>query len=79
MVFHSGRYQCLDKSVALMEFNKIIVELLRTFDFSIVDAERPARITNAMNSITFLMYPIVDNVYQGVWLIKDFWVRITLR
>lgn len=27
MVFHSGRYQCLGKLVALMEFNKIFVEV----------------------------------------------------
>ena len=27
MVFHSGKYQCLGKSVALMEFNKIFVEV----------------------------------------------------
>ncbi|KAF3048328.1 hypothetical protein E8E12_011693 [Didymella heteroderae] len=60
MIFHSGKYQCLGKSVALLEFNKIFVELLRTFDFSVINDEKPARITNA-----------------GVWLIKDFWVRVT--
>jgi cytochrome P450 len=27
MVFHSGKYQCLGKPVALMEFNKIFVEV----------------------------------------------------
>ncbi|KAJ4335660.1 hypothetical protein N0V87_005918 [Didymella glomerata] len=47
MIFHSGKYQCLGKSVALMEFNKVFVELLRTFDFSIVNTEKPALITNA--------------------------------
>ncbi|KAF2467480.1 cytochrome P450 [Lindgomyces ingoldianus] len=47
LVFHYGKYQCLGKSVALMEFNKIFVELLRKFDFSITCPERPARIDNA--------------------------------
>ncbi|KAH6629589.1 cytochrome P450 [Boeremia exigua] len=62
LIFHAGKYQCLGKSVALMEFNKLFVELLRAFDFSIVNVEKPAHVTNA-----------------GVWLIKDFWVRISLR
>ena len=49
LVFHYGKYQCLGKSVAWMEFNKIFVELLRRFDFSIVNAEKPARIENAVS------------------------------
>lgn len=51
MIFHSGKYQCLGKSVALMEFNKVFVELLRTFNFSIVNSEKPALITNAVSII----------------------------
>ncbi|ORY18140.1 cytochrome P450 [Clohesyomyces aquaticus] len=47
LVFHYGKWQCLGKSVALMEFNKIFVELLRRFDFSITNPERPVRIKNA--------------------------------
>ncbi|TAQ91397.1 hypothetical protein B7494_g353 [Chlorociboria aeruginascens] len=35
LVFHYGKYQCLGKMVALMELNKIFVELLRRFDFAI--------------------------------------------
>ncbi|KAJ4989638.1 benzoate 4-monooxygenase cytochrome p450 [Stagonosporopsis vannaccii] len=62
LIFHSGKYQCLGKHVALMEFNKIFVELLRAFEFAVVHTEKPAHITNA-----------------GVWLIKDFWVRVTVR
>jgi hypothetical protein len=27
LVFHSGKWQCLGKTVALMEFNKIFVEV----------------------------------------------------
>ncbi|KEZ41656.1 hypothetical protein SAPIO_CDS6974 [Scedosporium apiospermum] len=51
MVFHSGKYQCLGKSVALMEFNKIFVELLRRFDFQLANAQKPAEITNALHEI----------------------------
>ncbi|KAF2008622.1 cytochrome P450 [Aaosphaeria arxii CBS 175.79] len=62
LVFHYGKYQCLGKSVAMMEFNKIFVELLRKFDFSITRPDKPVRISNA-----------------GIWIIEDFWVRITQR
>ncbi|KAF2850607.1 cytochrome P450 [Plenodomus tracheiphilus IPT5] len=47
LVFHYGKYQCLGKAVALMEFNKVFVELLRRFDFAVVCPERPAKISNA--------------------------------
>ncbi|PKS13186.1 hypothetical protein jhhlp_000531 [Lomentospora prolificans] len=47
LVFHSGRYQCLGKSVALMEFNKIFVELLRRYDFQLVHPQKPFEIFNA--------------------------------
>ncbi|KAK3385839.1 cytochrome P450 [Podospora didyma] len=47
LVFHYGRYQCLGKPVALMEFNKVFVELLRRFDFAIVRPDKAAEIGNA--------------------------------
>ncbi|OAL04444.1 cytochrome P450 [Phaeosphaeriaceae sp. SRC1lsM3a] len=47
LIFHYGKYQCLGKSVALMEFNKIFVELLRKFDFSIAHSAQPTKIENA--------------------------------
>ncbi|KAK2035877.1 benzoate 4-monooxygenase cytochrome P450 [Colletotrichum somersetense] len=33
LVFGAGRWQCAGKAVALIELNKIIVELIRNFDF----------------------------------------------
>ncbi|EKD12716.1 uncharacterized protein L3040_006865 [Drepanopeziza brunnea f. sp. 'multigermtubi'] len=62
LIFHSGGFQCLGKPVALMELNKIFVELLRRFDFGIVNPNRPADIKNA-----------------GIWIITNFWVRVTRR
>ncbi|KAG5657686.1 hypothetical protein KAF25_007719 [Fusarium avenaceum] len=47
LVFSSGKWQCIGKPVAIMELNKIFVELFRRFDFSIVRPERPLNITNA--------------------------------
>ncbi|RSL52120.1 hypothetical protein CEP53_008193 [Fusarium sp. AF-6] len=65
LVFSSGKYQCLGKPVALMELNKIFVELLRRFDFAMARPERPLHIMNAL--------------LQGIWLIEDFPVRISRR
>ncbi|KAK0649881.1 cytochrome P450 [Cercophora newfieldiana] len=62
LVFHYGKYMCLGKPVAMMEFNKIFVELLRRFDFSIVNPQKPAKFFNA-----------------GIWIMEDFWVRVTKR
>ncbi|KAK4183986.1 Pisatin demethylase [Podospora australis] len=47
MVFHYGKWQCPGRTVALMEFNKIFVELLRRFEFSTVNPTAAAKITNA--------------------------------
>ncbi|KAK5651583.1 hypothetical protein OQA88_11856 [Cercophora sp. LCS_1] len=47
LIFHYGKFQCLGKPVALMEFNKIFVELLRRFDFVAVRPEKPAKLFNA--------------------------------
>ncbi|KAL3595685.1 hypothetical protein FPOAC2_10040 [Fusarium poae] len=47
LVFSSGKWQCLGKPVAIMELNKIFVELLRRFNFSIVNPEKPLDIFNA--------------------------------
>lgn len=43
LVFGYGRYQCLGKTLAMMELNKIFVELLRNFDFNIVNPLSPVR------------------------------------
>ncbi|KAI0399649.1 cytochrome P450 [Xylaria palmicola] len=40
-VFGWGRWQCLGKQIALLELNKVIVELLRHFDFQVVDLQQP--------------------------------------
>jgi cytochrome P450 len=47
LLFHYGKYKCLGQNVALMEFNKVFVELLRRFEFSIVYPHKAVKITNA--------------------------------
>ncbi|RSM20322.1 hypothetical protein CDV31_000817 [Fusarium ambrosium] len=46
LIFSYGRWQCLGRPIALMELNKIYVELLRQFDFSICDSTKPWKVFN---------------------------------
>ncbi|CZR65017.1 related to pisatin demethylase (cytochrome P450) [Phialocephala subalpina] len=44
LVFSYGKYQCLGKNIAMMELNKVFVELLRNFDFNIVNPFEPLKL-----------------------------------
>ncbi|KAJ0307046.1 hypothetical protein COL5a_009483 [Colletotrichum fioriniae] len=46
LVFSYGRYQCLGRPVALMELNKVFVELLRRFELTICDPLNPWKTLN---------------------------------
>jgi cytochrome P450 len=41
LTFAYGRFKCLGQPVALMELNKVIVELLRRFDFAVLNPLKP--------------------------------------
>jgi cytochrome P450 len=41
LIFGSGRHQCLGKSVAMIELNKVFVELLRRFELTLYDPLHP--------------------------------------
>ncbi|KAF2178823.1 cytochrome P450 [Zopfia rhizophila CBS 207.26] len=41
LIFGHGRWGCLGKSVAYIELNKVFVELLRHFDFELVNPGKP--------------------------------------
>lgn len=41
LVFSAGRYQCLGRNLAIMELNKVFVELLRRFDFALCNPSAP--------------------------------------
>ncbi|KAK3346524.1 cytochrome P450 [Lasiosphaeria hispida] len=41
LAFGYGKYQCLGKVIAAMELNKLFVELLRRYDFSVVTPHKP--------------------------------------
>ncbi|KAF2454651.1 pisatin demethylase [Lineolata rhizophorae] len=62
LTFGYGRFKCLGQPVALMELNKVFVELFRRFDMAVMNPAKP------WSSESF-----------GIFLQKDFWVRITER
>lgn len=61
LVFGYGRWQCLGKNVALMELNKVFVELLRRFDLVLVDPINPWR---SINTGIFLQSEYWMKAYQ---------------
>ncbi|KAI1092659.1 cytochrome P450 [Rostrohypoxylon terebratum] len=46
LVFGYGRFGCSGKNVAFMEMNKVYVELLRNFDFQLIDPHNPMETMN---------------------------------
>ncbi|KAK3942847.1 Pisatin demethylase [Diplogelasinospora grovesii] len=44
LVFGAGKFQCLGKSVYTMELHKMLVELMRRFDFALVDNINPCKV-----------------------------------
>ncbi|KAF2837633.1 cytochrome P450 [Patellaria atrata CBS 101060] len=46
LVFGSGRFECLGKKVALVELQKVFVELFRRYDFAIVNPQKPWKSSN---------------------------------
>lgn len=41
LVWGYGKYQCLGRQVAMIELNKVFVELFRNFDFALCDPTKP--------------------------------------
>ncbi|KAI4594437.1 hypothetical protein KJ359_008225 [Pestalotiopsis sp. 9143b] len=48
LAFGYGKYSCLGKPIAMMELNKIFVELLRRYDFTIVNPQSPIKAWSAV-------------------------------
>ncbi|KAM0253465.1 hypothetical protein ACHAP5_000494 [Fusarium lateritium] len=42
--FGHGKYSCLGKPIALMEIHKAVFELIKRYDFAVLNAERPIRV-----------------------------------
>ncbi|KAJ0383676.1 hypothetical protein COL922a_010000 [Colletotrichum nupharicola] len=52
LAFGYGRFQCLGKTIAYMELNKIFVELLRKFDFAVAKPQEPLNLYDAAFWVT---------------------------
>ncbi|KAM7216605.1 Cytochrome P450 [Rhypophila decipiens] len=48
LAFSHGKYLCLGKKIALLELNKIFVELIRRYDFFLVDPHNPIKSTSGV-------------------------------
>ncbi|KAK9425291.1 putative Cytochrome P450 [Seiridium unicorne] len=48
LAFGYGKYSCLGKPIAMMELNKVFFELLRRYDFTIVNPQSPIKAWSAV-------------------------------
>lgn len=60
MMFGGGRYMCLGKPLALIELNKVFVELFRVFDFQVATPEKPWK----------------REKFGTIWVLRDYWARV---
>ena len=63
MIFGYGRWQCLGKAIAMIEIHKTVFELLRNFDFALIDPEKPMTKIETM----------------GLFAMTQMWVQVTER
>ncbi|KAE9379524.1 benzoate 4-monooxygenase cytochrome P450 [Stipitochalara longipes BDJ] len=56
LVFGYGKWHCLGRNLALVEINKVLIELLRRFDLSIVNPLQPWTEFNATAHVTSNMW-----------------------
>jgi hypothetical protein len=81
-VFASGKYTCPGRPVAMIELNKIYVEVSFKF-FHMISSFRPK--ANSFELLRRYDITLVNpsrpwrSFYAGVWLQKDLMVRITKR
>ncbi|KAH7327949.1 cytochrome P450 [Stachybotrys elegans] len=63
LVFSTGRWGCLGRPVALLELNKIFIELLRNFDFQVINPRRP----------------VDQEFNMNIWMEEGMWVKVANR
>jgi len=63
LIFGHGRFLCMGKTVAEIELEKTLFELLRHFELALIDPTRPWKARNAL----------------GLFLISDMWVQVMER
>jgi len=43
MIFGGGRWMCSGKNIAIMELNKVFFELIKAFDFQVINTYKPTK------------------------------------
>ncbi|KIW74357.1 hypothetical protein Z517_12297 [Fonsecaea pedrosoi CBS 271.37] len=61
LVFGNGRFRCMGENIARLELNKIFFEMIRRFDWSLVDS----------------VHPIKKNTNYGLFVQKGMFVRVS--
>lgn len=63
LVFGFGRFRCMGENIARIELNKLFFELLRRFDWNLINP----------------LQPLEKNMNYGLFVQKGMWVRISER
>ncbi|KAF7597161.1 hypothetical protein BBP40_009500 [Aspergillus hancockii] len=63
LIFGYGRWKCLGQTLAQVEIGKVIFEALRSFDWALVNPEKPWKKRNV----------------NGLFAVSDMWVTVTER
>ncbi|KAL6860047.1 hypothetical protein ACO1O0_004072 [Amphichorda felina] len=59
--FGGGKYSCLGKPISLMELHKAVFELLRRYDISLINPERPIKVKSSVFIIASNMWVKITN------------------
>ncbi|KAK3388671.1 cytochrome P450 [Sordaria brevicollis] len=48
LIFGHGQFECVGKKLAMMQMNKVVAELVRRYDFTVLNPVRPCKVENAL-------------------------------
>ncbi|CCC12748.1 unnamed protein product [Sordaria macrospora k-hell] len=48
LMFGHGQFECVGKKLAMMQMNKVVAELVRRYDFNVLNPRRPCKVENAL-------------------------------
>lgn len=48
LIFGHGQFECVGRKLAMMQMNKVVAELVRRYDFTVLNPRRPCKVENAL-------------------------------
>lgn len=48
LIFGHGQFECVGKKLAMMQMNKVVAELVRRYEFMVLNPIRPCKVENAL-------------------------------